>query len=222
MPRIVDHDAKRSQVVSLTTKVIARDGIHSVSLREIAVAADASTAIISHYFSGKVELLLHTYRENLRASQARQASVVPEDREGLIALASQILPLDEARKDTWRISIAFMAMALNDPEFGREWENNLLACRERIKQSLERMVENGAAPKVLDVETAARSILALIRGISTEVMISSEDWPPERQVAMFEAGLDVWLVAVSKRKSAKSKRQPAASKRKPAVSKRKR
>lgn len=181
MPKVVDHDERRETVVSLTAKLIAKDGIGAVSFKGIADAAGSSTAIISHYFASKKDLLHHTYRSILGRSQREQAALLDSPDSGVLDLAEALLPLRPEMVSAWRISIEFFSEAMTDPEIKREWEANLESAISGFERLFDRMIADGRASPKLDSRQAAQEMLALVRGIGTEVAVSGGRWPPELQ-----------------------------------------
>ena len=181
MPKAVDHDARRRKVVSLAAQLIAREGIAAVSFKGIAEAAGASTAIVSHYFKNKRDLLQQTYRQLLRRSQEEQARVLGEYESTILDLAYVLLPLRPEIISAWRISIEFFSEALGDPLIKREWEANLDLAAKNYERIIERCIGKGEFPRELNAHEAAQDLLALIRGIGTEVAVSDARWPADRQ-----------------------------------------
>ena len=57
MPKIVDWDARRDEILSATWRVIARDGISGATIRAIAREANCSRGILAHYFDDKADIL---------------------------------------------------------------------------------------------------------------------------------------------------------------------
>ncbi len=57
MPRHVDHDERREEIVLGVIAVMAEQGFAAVSLRSVAQAAGVSMGRVQHYFSSKVELI---------------------------------------------------------------------------------------------------------------------------------------------------------------------
>jgi len=57
MPKIVDHDARRQELVSAFWRVVDRDGIAVASVRTVAAEAGVSKTNIGHYFPAQPELL---------------------------------------------------------------------------------------------------------------------------------------------------------------------
>jgi AcrR family transcriptional regulator len=181
MPKVVNHDERREAVVSLAAHMIAKEGIGSISFKGIADAAGASTAIVSHYFANKKELLHHTYRTLLGRSQREQAALLQSSDAGVLDLAEALLPLRPEMVSAWRISIEFFSEALTDSDIRREWEANLESAICGFEQLFDRMVADGRASPKLNSRQAAQELLALVRGIGTEVAVSAERWPPELQ-----------------------------------------
>jgi TetR/AcrR family transcriptional repressor of bet genes len=188
MPKVVDKNAKRQMVVSLTRELIRREGIQAVSMRDIAQAAGSSTAVISHYFASKGDLLLHIYRDNLQAARERRARIESADLKGLLLFCDEILPLSAESRENWAISLAFTAMATTDERFAEEFRENLRFARSQFCDRLDALVTTGVIPP-LDVAWGARRLLAQLHGVATEATLDLLDWPPERQRAAMKAEL---------------------------------
>jgi TetR/AcrR family transcriptional repressor of bet genes len=181
MPKVVDHDERRQTVVSLTAKLIADEGIGAVSFKGIAEAAGSSTAIISHYFENKRELLHQTYRMLLGRSQQEQHAVLANPANGVMELAEALLPLRSEQLSAWRISVEFFSEALVDTEIRMEWENNLKFSANCLREMFLRMAYAGHLAENIEPTEAAEEMLALIRGIGTEMAVLPHRWPEDRQ-----------------------------------------
>ena len=85
MPKIVDWDTRRDEILSATWRVIARDGIARATIRAIAREADCSRGILAHYFDDKADILgsalLLSHRRVVARMEARAAGLA-----GLAAL----------------------------------------------------------------------------------------------------------------------------------------
>ena len=62
MPKIVDHELRRQELLAATWRVIARTGIVGVTTREIAREAGFSTGVLAHYFADKEDILAAALR----------------------------------------------------------------------------------------------------------------------------------------------------------------
>ncbi len=91
MPKIVDHDERRAELVPALWQVIHEQGIDGVTFRSVAEAADVSVGRVQHYFPSKDALVLHGCRQMVASAVAdhgpREESVAPHTaREELLTL----------------------------------------------------------------------------------------------------------------------------------------
>ena len=117
MPAIVDHERRRQEVAEVAARLIARHGIEALTVRLVAESAGYSTTVVSHYFKGKRELLLYTYRP-----VAHRAGVFARPEAGwtpdsVRQYLEHILPLRDESRENWRVWFAFWGLAAADEEF---------------------------------------------------------------------------------------------------------
>ena len=97
MPKIVDHDQRRLELVDATWRIIARLGIESATMREIALEAGFANGALKPYFPTKDDLLTFAFGHVFNRTNERIAGVTA-GQAGLAALRSfcvEVLPLDE-------------------------------------------------------------------------------------------------------------------------------
>jgi AcrR family transcriptional regulator len=181
MPRQVDHDARRLEVADVAARLIAQVGVERVTVRELAKAAGYSTAIVSHYFADKRQLLLFTYQAAAQAAQARVDAVLETAPDDLVGSIEALLPLDEGRHREWQVWLSFWGMAIGDPEFAAEQRRRVLETRRRIEKVLRAMAVSGKLAKDADFDMISRELLTMINGIAVQAGFDPGDWPPERQ-----------------------------------------
>src|SRR3712207_2102303 len=117
MPKIVDHAERRDSVADAVLRVMSRDGIRSVTMRNVAEESGWSTGVLNHYFENKDELL--------RCAMRRMAALVDDDlrravqAEGVDRLRRIVvsnLPMEDERRLLWaRSFLFFFAEAAADP-----------------------------------------------------------------------------------------------------------
>lgn len=158
-------------------------------MRDVAAAAGFSTAIVSHYFRNKMELLHLCYQATIDHSTARwEAALVANDGD-LRAYLAEIMPLDEERVMEWRIWLAFWGKAATDGAFAAIQRDCVRRARGRILDAIDVLHERGAIRPEIDRAQAARHLLALITGMAVQVMFDVEDWPSERQHEVIDSAL---------------------------------
>ncbi len=113
MPRVVDHEHRRAQIIASTRAVLARDGIEGATMRNIARQARCTTGRITHYFADKDELMIAVLRSIHRSSRQRMESVLDDGGNLLERAITTSMPLDSERRDEWAIWVTFWAHAVH-------------------------------------------------------------------------------------------------------------
>src|SRR4051794_6510787 len=151
MPRYVDHDARRDHVASIAADLVASHGVEALTVRKVAEAAGYSTAIVSHYFADKRDLLLSTFRSGADRSTARfEAAVAKKDARLRDALEA-LLPLDDQRRADWCLWFTFWGIAATDAELAAEQRRRVRTARTRVERVLERERAAGALRERVNV-----------------------------------------------------------------------
>jgi len=189
MPIFVDREERRQQVVAVASRLIAEAGLDAVTVRDVANAADCSTAIVSHYFHNKKELLFLTYQGSIDRATERADVAVGPDGTDLRGFLAEIMPLDEERLIEWKIWVAFWAKAVSDPEIALAQRDCVRRTRGNISRVLSALRERGALLDGLNLDDEARRLLVLIMGMAVQVMFDPEEWPAARQHALVDAEL---------------------------------
>lgn len=116
MPKIVDHDQRRREIIEVTWRFIAREGIEKLNLRDLAAAAGYSNGALKPYFPTRDSLLAATFRYVAEATDRRVARSTSNLNgiEAIAAFAREVLPLDELRLDEARVAVHFWHLALGD------------------------------------------------------------------------------------------------------------
>ena len=189
MPVFVDHEERRGQVVAVASRLIARAGLDAVTIRDVAEAAQCSTAIVSHYFHNKRELLFLTYQASIDQATERCDAALGPDGMDLRAYFAEIMPLDEERLIEWKIWVAFWAKAVADPDIAAAQRDCVRRTRGNIMKVFSRLQANGALVADLVLADETRRLLVLIMGMAVQVMFDPEDWPNARQHALVDGEL---------------------------------
>lgn len=130
MPKVVDHQARRTLLIDATARLILRSGISAVTVRAVSAEAGWSTGALRYYFPDQASL-----RDYAVASLATRLSRDVEARIkrphentspiGLVALVlEELLPLDEKRREEYILWEALVAWERGAPEHlhSRMWE----------------------------------------------------------------------------------------------------
>jgi AcrR family transcriptional regulator len=189
MPVFVDREERRRQVVAVASRLIAEAGLDAVTIRDVAEAAECSTAIVSHYFHNKRELLFLTYNSSIEGATVRCEAALAGTDGDLKAYLTELMPLGEEQLIEWKIWVAFWARAVADPEIAEVQRACILRTRGNILRIMRELAGKGALAADVDLADEARRILTLMIGMAVQVLFDPADWPAERQHAMVDGEL---------------------------------
>ena len=192
MPKIVDWDARRDEILSATWRVIARDGITGATIRAIAREANCSRGILAHYFDDKADILgsalVMSHRRVVARMTARGAGLTGLDALRVVML--EALPLDEQRDLEAQIEISFWGRALGNPGLRRLQHAEFDRFADRLRGYLAEADKQGELRDGVDLTLAAHQLLVLIDGLSAERVLYPDRVTPGRQQEMLETLLD--------------------------------
>ncbi|SDM20824.1 TetR/AcrR family transcriptional regulator [Allokutzneria albata] len=182
MPKVIDHELRRRQVVDALLRLTAERGLDEVSVAKVAAAAGVSVGLVQHYFANKDEMLLlafHTiderFDERLRA-WLETAGGAPEDvpvRSLVREVLLQLMPLDQERADEVRVWLAFCARSVGTPQLAKVYETAMLRRVEQMSDAVRRGQEAGEIPAGLDPSAEALQLLAFAEGLAQQALLAS-------------------------------------------------
>jgi AcrR family transcriptional regulator len=188
MPKIVDWDAKRDEILSATWRVIARDGIARATIRAIAREANCSRGILAHYFDDKAGIL----GSALVMAHHRVAARMDAAAAGLTGLKAlrvimlEALPLDAQRDLEAQVEISFWGRALGTTELRDLQHSEFERLWQRLRAHVGEAAQLGELKDTLDLDFATHQLVVLIDGLSAGRVLCPGRIPPDRQVAMLD------------------------------------
>jgi AcrR family transcriptional regulator len=187
MPRFVDHDARRRQIVEATCQVVAEEGLPGLSFRAVAARLGGSTTVVTHYFGSQRELvegcvasLVEQWADELTELEQRTAN----PRERLMLLLESLVPSDEVGRVQERARINLLAGQLLGSELGRlseVWETNV---REAISGHLR------AIDPELDTKLRVDLLRVLTNGLTLSAIEHPERWPAEVMLTTLRTAIE--------------------------------
>jgi AcrR family transcriptional regulator len=189
MPRVVDADQRRAELVELTAREIARVGLDRVTLRDIARLGGWSTGIVSHYFVDKQDLLLATFRSRADVAGRLARSLVGDGSSPLDAFVEAVLPLDTERLLNWQVWLAFWGAAVGHEALSAAQRSRHATFQAELVRALE--AERGAdrLRAGLDLDHEALRLITVLDGIAVQVVFEPDRWPPGAQRRMADEHL---------------------------------
>jgi AcrR family transcriptional regulator len=185
MPKIVDHELRRSEIVHALWQVIALHGIEGVSLRVVAQAAGVSIGRIQHYFDSRETLVLAGLdRLVAQAVAAYDDTVDAPARDRLLHVLVQQVPRTEAGRIGVAVWYAYLASAITDPRIREVLAEALRVGEAECAAHVRAMRGISEADAVL----AARRLLALSDGLTLRVLVGGLD--ADHAIAVLHAEVD--------------------------------
>lgn len=176
-------------------RVAATDGLQAVSLRHVAQEAGVSTGMVQHYFRTKDEMMtfaLGVVSENVQARLAAEDGPDGQDgsvspREVVRGFLLEMLPIDETRRREGHVGLAFHAYAAVRPAVAAELRADTDRLQAFLAEQIREAQAAGDAPAELHPEHEARTLLALVEGLSLYVL--GQGYDPAAALVTFETHL---------------------------------
>ena len=180
MPKIVDAEARRAEIVEAVFRIIAVDGLERASLREVADEAGLAVGSVRHYFAGSEELLTHSFAAvvdrimvRLSAAQPAMRESTPgtgEHRQAVLTLLGEFLPLDEERAVDACVWMAFKNAARIRPFLAAVADRSHREVAAVVGQVITALVtDDGDGQQSLAVE--AERLLATLDGLCMHALL---------------------------------------------------
>ena len=188
MPKIVDWDQKRDEILSATWRVIARDGIKGATIRAIASEANCSRGILAHYFDHKEDILGSALLLSHRRVGARMSAAAAglTGLKALRAVMLEALPIDDERDLEAQIEISFWGRALGDPQLAELQHSEFERFCSRLGGYLKEADDHGELRKHCDLDLATHQLVVLIDGLSAERVLYPSRVTAKRQTEMLD------------------------------------
>ncbi|MDX2230930.1 MAG: TetR/AcrR family transcriptional regulator [Leptolyngbyaceae cyanobacterium bins.349] len=187
MPKIVDHDRYRQELLSQCLDVIAEKGYATITMRQIAAGLKVSTGTLYHYFPSKESLFeqLVEYISYQDTSEATIAALkqIPTRADRLVAMFNYISDNEEY----------FLRQTLMLMDFARPKSRDEINQNETLKRAGERYEK--AIAQILEIDDPAVVILVmnLFDGLIVRRLYQGDRISIERQAQVIKAMLTTYL-----------------------------
>ncbi|TDP96735.1 TetR/AcrR family transcriptional regulator [Labedaea rhizosphaerae] len=174
MPKKVDAEARRREVVEALFRVAVREGLARASLRTVADEAQLNIGSLRHYFDSQLELMRFAMRAMLdrvaARVQARLDRLDPAEQRDervrdAVALLAELLPLDETRRDEVTVFVDFAALSRTNPDLRDLAAEAAAGTRGAARAVLAHVT--GTAPSTTEVER----LTSLVDGLGLNAVL---------------------------------------------------
>lgn len=163
------------QIVRETVRLIAERGFHAVRVADIAEACATSTAAIHYHFPGRDDLLEAAVRWCMDEDTARRAARVADAADAadeLRQLTELQTPRTPQQRWQWSVWLDLWAEAARSTAVGRLHADYYRQWRSTVADVIRRGVDEGVF-RLVDPQSAALRLTALIDGLATQVLAST-------------------------------------------------
>lgn len=190
MPKIIDHDQRRSDIVDVTWDLIVRGGIEAATMREIAAAAGFANGALKLYFPSKEDIIAATYE---RALDMMRQYVELDGLRGLTALREicvSSMPIDEERITAGRVLLVFWQMSLGNRRMHDKYLEHVREWRGLLHRFLAEGREDGDIVTATPDEQIVDEIVLLNAGANVMSLVAGEFSTIDLQHRHLESLLD--------------------------------
>jgi AcrR family transcriptional regulator len=177
------YDDRRIEVANAAWQVILREGLDRTSMRAIAHELGSSTGVVTHYFRNKEDLVLFAlqkvFENTVEHMQASAEGLEGIDRLEHMLIAS--LPLTPSDQHEWKVWIAFLGHSVGREHLMLEHQKRYNLLRQVLHHELSMLQSAMLLPGTLDTLLEADTLIALVDGIGTRIVVEPERFSAEQQ-----------------------------------------
>lgn len=193
MPRYVDHDQRKRDILNATCKVLGQGGLSALSFRAVAKELGGSTTLVTHYFGSQAELLdglAGWLVDDWEAGLEKMEQGMDDPYEKLQLFLEWLIPQSEESLLQERARIGLLAERQVRPEAVDVFDIWDRRMRDLIRQHLKPIV-----PKK-ELEMRVDMIRVLTNGLTFSAIEHPDDWTGEHMKSVLDQALvDMGLTA---------------------------
>jgi AcrR family transcriptional regulator len=195
MPKQVDHDQRRREIIEALWTLAAREGLSAVSFRRVASEAGVSVRRIQYYFGTKASLLAAAlqmlgeavFARGVAAMEAAGPDASPRTLLHLIVEAG--LPSSRGQRQDSLLFFSFYVAALTDPELASDEAQEILGWTIPFAADLiQNALADGLTRPGIDADHEARILMSAFYGLSLSVLAATQT--PQDALAALDYHLD--------------------------------
>ncbi|MBF4616006.1 TetR/AcrR family transcriptional regulator [Curtobacterium sp. VKM Ac-1376] len=198
MPKIVDHDQRRAEIVDGFLRIVARDGYEAATTRALADELGVASGAIWHYFRNfdrVVEAAAIRTIDNTTARIERASSGL----RGLAlfdAVVHEVLPFDKETRDEAAVIVGFWGRAATRPLLTARMGGETVWW-DRIRLALDEAVEDGELDPATPTERIVHLLASVTSGQQVAEVLGAGSTTSEEHGAVVDTVLLPWRTRVT-------------------------
>ncbi|TPW75647.1 TetR/AcrR family transcriptional regulator [Schumannella soli] len=194
MPKKVDHDVRRHEIVDAFLRVTARDGYAAATSRAVAQELGVATGALWHYFSG-FDAVIDAAMDAVVARTNRRITSTADGLRGLAAvdaIVTEMLPLTKETRDEAHVVVGFWGRLSARGAAAPDWaaDDDWVAA---LRRHLGEAVQLGELRSDADPARLTTLLEAVFWGRQVVEVIASEPVDAADHRAAAETALQPWI-----------------------------
>ena len=187
MPRHVNHDDRRREILDATLAILAEQGAKGLTFRGVAARMGGSSTLVTHYFASRQALLdalaevVAEWPSELEDLEAE----VDDPRLRLRLFLQWMVPADEKShlEERGRINLIGEHDArVRTRHLFETWDARV---RDLLREHIDGLVPEARVDRTVDL------LRTITNGITLSAVEHPDKWPPERQYAVIDDALEL-------------------------------
>lgn len=195
MPKIVDRERRRSEVVEAYLRLVERDGIEAATSRALAAERNVATGELWHYFDGFDEVLSEAFRRIFANTNDRIAAATADltGLSALIRMLEEILPVGRIAQGEALVVVSFWGRVPSKPNLGRFQSRVEEQWRSSFVVHMRDAVIAGELSDDAPLDEIADLLLVLTVGMQVEQVLHTPIAATKRQWQLVRHALSPWI-----------------------------
>jgi AcrR family transcriptional regulator len=171
---VVDHEGRRRELAAAVWRVISRDGVEGVSIRDVAAESGWSAGALRHYFRTREELLAfaaHLVYERVAERLAGRGRAAATLTDAVREVLVEVIPLDADRRTEAAVWLAFVTRSLVDGRIALEQRVAFDGLRELCGRVMDEVAAHGSLAPGLRPDVEATRLHALLDGLTLHLLM---------------------------------------------------
>ncbi|GAT72450.1 hypothetical protein MHM582_0923 [Microbacterium sp. HM58-2] len=191
MPKIIDHDQRRRDIVEVAKSIILKGGFEAATMRSIAAEAGFANGALKHYFPGKESIVAATFETILQQMSEGVQAAGEEPATADAALRRFLeatIPRDPEQIAAGRVLLALWEYAMANETLADLYRGHLANWRSALVERMEAARDEGAI-RDQDYLAAANEYISVAVGATVINLM----YPDGDRVADYQAYIDQFL-----------------------------
>lgn len=191
MPKIIDHDQRRTEILDITWQLIVEGGIEAATMREIANRAGFANGALKHYFPGKDDIIRSAYERALGSITDKLQPHI-EGLSGIAAIRASMLhtlPLTADDVTAARILLSYLERCAFNPELDQHYGAHVQNWKQGYREWLTQARAAGEVLTSSDDELLISEIIQMNVGATILSVVAAD----EIDTAVLRSQVDMFI-----------------------------